>query len=143
MSRCGPKGSPTINMQTAPITLNASSKPGLDLTGQSAKITDTLQFVIGQFDVEVILQLCEQVECLKAVNAEGFEKVFIRGQLIARDFEMSGGEVKNFVKRLIGGRHNFSGPSLRQIGLSVRALNELLQASPDCRALKEFTKDVN
>ena len=65
-------------MQTALIALFARSKPGLDLSSQSAEITDSLQFVIREFDVEMILQLCEQVECLKAVNAESFEEVFIR-----------------------------------------------------------------
>src|SRR5215472_1603424 len=56
---------------------------------------------------------------------------------------MGGSEIENLVERLIGRWHNFSRPSLWQVGLRVRALHKLLQAGPDCRAFEELTKNVD
>jgi len=81
------------------------SQPGLDSTGQRTKIRHALQFVIGKFDVEMLLQSRQQVQSLKAIDAERLEKVVIGGKSSPRHFEMAGGESEDFVKRLVNCRH--------------------------------------
>ena len=80
----------------------------LDFAGQSAKVTHALQFVIRQLYAEVILQLREQIKRLQAVYSEGLEEIVIGGKLLARNFEMGGGESEDFIQRLFGSWHKQS-----------------------------------
>jgi hypothetical protein len=71
-------------------------QPRLNLPGQSPKIADPLQFVIRQLDVKMIFQPGQKIECLQAVDSQRFEKVDVRRQFLARNFEVRRSECENF-----------------------------------------------
>ncbi len=76
------------------------SEPGLDACSESMKIADALNFVIRKFHAKVIFKAGEQFERLQAVDAELLIEIIARAKLGARKFEMSGGEVQDFVRGL-------------------------------------------
>src|SRR5580700_1145147 len=77
------------------------SQPGLDAARQRAKVRDTLQFVIRQLDVEMVFQLGQEIERLQAVDVQRFEKIIVGRELLARHFEVRGGEREYLVERLV------------------------------------------
>ncbi len=60
----------------------------MDALGESAEVANALKFVIGQFDVEMLLDPREQIERLQAVYAESLEEIVAGVELLARNFEM-------------------------------------------------------
>lgn len=84
-----------------------SSEPRLNLSGQSAEVRYTLQFVIWKLDMEMIFQFREQIERLQAVNSESLEKISVRMQIFSRHFEVRSGKVQDLVESLISSGHRF------------------------------------
>jgi hypothetical protein len=79
----------------------------LDPLGERAEVSYALEFIVGEFDVEMLFYAGEEVEGLEAVDAELFEEIVVGGKLIALDFEMFGSEAENFVGGLVQGVHVF------------------------------------
>jgi hypothetical protein len=77
----------------------------LNPLGEGAEIGYALEFVVGELDLEMLFDAGEEVEGLKAVDAELFEEIVVGGELIALDFEMFGGEAKDFVGGFVQGVH--------------------------------------
>jgi hypothetical protein len=73
----------------------------LDFPGQRAEIGNSLQFVIRELDAKMVFQFRQQVERLQAVDTERFEEIVVGRKLFARHFEVGGGEVQDFVERLV------------------------------------------
>ena len=44
----------------------------------------------------------EQVECLQAIDLQGFEKIVVRRELFPRNFEVRGREIQDFIESVIG-----------------------------------------
>src|SRR5580698_5326796 len=74
-----------------------ASEAGLDALGEGTEIGDALKFVVGQLDVEMLFDAGEQVQRLKAVDAELLEEIVVGTKLRARHFEVLRGELKNLV----------------------------------------------
>src|ERR1700722_7245909 len=89
--------------ETSPEILFLSSC--LNLPRERAKVGDALQFVVWQFDMEMMLQPGEQFERLQTVNAERLEEIVVGIQFLPGYFEMDGRQVKDFVERLISSGH--------------------------------------
>ena len=53
----------------------------MDSPGQSAEIGNSLQFVIRQFDVEMMLQAGKKIESLQAVDSQGLKKIVVGSKL--------------------------------------------------------------
>src|ERR1017187_3849328 len=82
-----------------------NSQPGLDALGECAEVADALKFVVGQLDMKMLFETGEQIERLQTVDPERFEEIVIRGQLLARDTEVRGGELQHFAERVVRGHH--------------------------------------
>jgi len=82
------------------------SEPRLDARCQRLEITDALYFVIGKLHVEVIFQTREQFQCLQAVDTKLLVEIVARLKVGTRNFEMSGGEIQDFVGRLLDRFHD-------------------------------------
>ena len=54
----------------------------MDAFGKRAEIADALEFVVGQLDVEMLLDAREQIERLQAVDAELLEEIVAGVQLV-------------------------------------------------------------
>jgi hypothetical protein len=80
-------------------------QPCLDSLRQRAEIGDALQLIIGQLNVEVLLEAREQAQGLKAVDAEFLEEVVVGREALARHLELRGSEVEDLVGRLLLGSH--------------------------------------
>ena len=80
------------------------SQSRLNPIGEGSKIGYALQFVIGEFDVEVALQFRQEIQSLKAVDLQLLEEVIVRIQFRRRHLKMAGGEINQlrqaFVSRL-------------------------------------------
>jgi hypothetical protein len=79
----------------------------LNPLGEGAEVAYALEFVVGEFDMEMLFDAGEEIEGLKAVDAELFEEIVVGRELIALDFEMFGGEAQDFVGGLVDGVHVF------------------------------------
>lgn len=73
---------------------------------QRAEIAHPLKFVVGQLDVEMLFQSCEQIESLEAVDAQRLEKIIPGIEVFARHVEMRGRQLEDFVRRLIESVHD-------------------------------------
>jgi len=60
----------------------------LNPLGEGAEIGYALEFVVGELDLEMLLDAGQQVEGLEAVDAELLEEIVVGGELVALDFEM-------------------------------------------------------
>jgi len=106
----------------------------LNSGGQSAEIAHSLQFIIWQFDVEVIFQFRQQIERLQAVDAQRLEKVIVGRELLPGDLEVRGCERKNFVQCLIRCLHK---PLKIQLGIrTLLHLFRKLQVTLGCQSLR-------
>lgn len=81
---------------------------GLNARRQSAEVSNTLQFVVGQLDFEMLLKPGKQIERLQAVDSQGLKEIVVRRKLSPRHFEMRGCEVQHFFNSLISSGHNKS-----------------------------------
>jgi hypothetical protein len=79
----------------------------LDPLGEGAKVGYALEFVVGELDLKVLFDAGEKIESLKAVDPELFEEIVVGGELVARNFEMFGGQTQNFVGSFVYGVHVF------------------------------------
>src|ERR1700693_4169268 len=77
------------------------SQPRLYAAGKGPEVGDSLELVVGQFDVEVMLKPGKQIHRLQAIDPESFDKVVVGGQLFARNLELGRGKVKYLVERLL------------------------------------------
>ena len=50
----------------------------MDALGESAEVADALKFVVGQLDMEMLLDARQQIERLQAVDAELLEEIVVR-----------------------------------------------------------------
>jgi hypothetical protein len=73
------------------------SEACLDAGGERLKVADALDFVVGKFHAEMIFEAREEFECLQAVNPQFFVEIVAGLKFGARNLEMSGGEIQNFV----------------------------------------------
>ncbi len=56
---------------------DSSSQPGLYPAGKGSEVGDSLQFVVGKFDVEVMLKPGKQIQRLQAIDPESLEEVVV------------------------------------------------------------------
>jgi hypothetical protein len=75
--------------------------------GEGAEVIDALEFEVGKLDLEMLFDASEEVEGLKAVDAELFEEIVVGAELIALHFEMLGREAEDFVGGFVQGVHVF------------------------------------
>jgi len=76
------------------------SQARLDAAGQCAKVGDSLQLVVGELNMKMVLEARQQVEGLQAIDPKRLEEVVIRREFLARHLEVLGGEVEDLVERL-------------------------------------------
>jgi len=76
------------------------SQPRLYAAGKGPEVGDSLQFVVGKFDIEVMFKPGKQIQRLQAINPESFEEVVVGSQLFTRNLELGRGKVKYLVERL-------------------------------------------
>jgi hypothetical protein len=55
----------------------------------------------------MLLDAGEEIEGLEAIDAELFEEIVVRGELIALNFEMFGGQAQDFVGGFVQSVHIF------------------------------------
>ena len=68
------------------------SQSRLNPIGEGSKIGHALQFVVGEFDVEMALQFRQEIQSLKAVDLQLLEEVIVRIEIRGRHLKMAGGE---------------------------------------------------
>ena len=73
------------------------SEPCLDSLCERVEVADALNFVIGQFDAEMIFEACEQFEGLQAVDPQLLVEIVARQEFRAWEFEMGCGKIQDFV----------------------------------------------
>ena len=69
------------------------------------KIADARDFVIGKFYAKVIFESREQFQSLQAVDPQFLEEIIIGLKRGARNLEVRGGEIQNFIRCLFEGFH--------------------------------------
>lgn len=82
-----------------------ASEAGLNSLGERAEIADALKLVIGQFDMEMLLDAREQVKRLQAIDAERLEEIVARIKLLQGNLEVLRRELKDFVGRFLQRGH--------------------------------------
>ncbi|MCU1315656.1 MAG: hypothetical protein JWN63_978, partial [Candidatus Acidoferrum typicum] len=65
------------------------------------EVADTLNFVIGQLDAEMIFEAREHLQCLQAINTKFLEKIVSRRKRSRRQLKMLGRQVQYFLSGLI------------------------------------------
>lgn len=55
-----------------------ASQARLDFYGQRAEVSDSLQFVVWQLNVKMVLEPGQQIESLQTVDTQDLEEIFIR-----------------------------------------------------------------
>ena len=70
------------------------------------KVADTLYFVIGEFDVEMVFDAREEFEGLQGVDAKFFEEIVFGRECAGREFEVRGGEIQHFLGGLLESGHD-------------------------------------
>src|ERR1700732_4543477 len=83
------------------------SQSRLDPAGESPEVGDSLQFVVWELDIEMVLEPSQQFQRLQAVNPERFEEVVIGSELLTWDLELRRRKAKDFVQRLFTVCHCF------------------------------------
>src|SRR4026208_2099773 len=81
------------------------SQSRLNPIGEGSKIGYALQFVIGEFDVEMALQFRQEIQSLKAVDLQLLEEVIVRIQFCGRHPKMACSEINQLAKRLVKTGH--------------------------------------
>ena len=71
---------PAVLRRGSCICEGPALQAGLDTFRERAEVADALQFVIGQFDAEMIFQAGEQFQRLQAVDAQFLEEIVVWGQ---------------------------------------------------------------
>src|SRR5579862_9072282 len=127
-------------------------KSSLNAAGQGAEVRYSLQLVVRQFDVKMVLQPRQQIERLQTVDPESFEEVVIGRQLLARHFKVGRRKSKDLVEGLVGGLHRnnyFTGRmaypqgASGQVGHGIGAFDELTKARFDGRFGEQLAEDVD
>ena len=72
---------------------------GLYPAGQRPEVGDSLQFVVGKLDVEVMFQPGKQVQRLQAVDPQSLEKIIVGSEPLPRHFELRRREIQYFFER--------------------------------------------
>jgi hypothetical protein len=62
----------------------------LNPPGEGAEIAHALEFVVGEFDLEMLFDVGQKVESLEAIDAELLEEIVVGTELIVLDLEMLG-----------------------------------------------------
>jgi hypothetical protein len=75
--------------------------------GESAEVAYTLEFVIGQLDLKVLLDARQKIERLKAIDPELLEEIVVRRELFLRDLEMVRRQAQDFVSGILQCTHAF------------------------------------
>src|ERR1700741_5672774 len=88
------------------------SQPRLNPFCQGTEVGNTLQFVIRQLHMEVVLEPSQQIERLQAIDTQRLEKVVVWTKLFAGDLEVLGRQIQNLVECLLLRFHNASEVSL-------------------------------
>src|ERR1700722_2144016 len=83
------------------------SEPRLDSLSECVKIADALDFIIRKLHAKMIFEAREQFERLQAVDPQLLIEIVARLEVGARKFEMSGGEIQDFVGRLFDCFHEW------------------------------------
>jgi len=90
------------------IFLNQASEAGLDALGECFEVADALNFIVGEFDAEMIFQAGEHFEGLQAVDAELLVEIVVGRKGACGDFELHGSELKDLLRGLFDGAHTHS-----------------------------------
>jgi len=77
----------------------------LDAFRERAEIAYARKLVIGELDMEVLLQARQKLQRLQTVDAELLEKVVFSMQFFARYAKVVRGEAQNFVSGLLKTTH--------------------------------------
>src|SRR5713226_4113505 len=89
------------------LGVGCPSQSRLDPAGESPEVGDSLQFVVWELDIEMVLEPSEQFQRLQAVNPECFEEVVIGSELLTWDLELRRRKAEDFVQRLFTVCHCF------------------------------------
>src|SRR5258708_6511287 len=90
------------------VTSTFASEAGLDSLGECFEVADALNFIVGEFDAEMIFQAGEHFEGLQAVDAELFVEIVVGRKGSRGDFELHGSELKDLLRGLFDGAHAHS-----------------------------------
>ena len=69
------------------------SQSRLNPIGEGSKIGHALKFVIGKFDIEMVLQFRQEIQSLKAVDLQLLEEVVVWTEIRGRHLKMAGREI--------------------------------------------------
>src|ERR1700733_4069484 len=87
--------------------VRAALKSRLNSLRQRPKIRHSLQFIIRQFNAEMLLDARKQIERLQTINAKRLEKIVVRRKLLARHLEVRSRETQYLIQCLICSLHIF------------------------------------
>ena len=85
---------------------NSKSKPCLDARGESMKIADALDLVIGKLDAKMIFESCEQLKRLQAVDSELLVEIITGLESGAWNLEMCRRKIQDFLSCLLDRFHD-------------------------------------
>src|ERR1700733_6424760 len=85
--------------------VRAALKSRLNSLRQRPKIRHSLQFIIRQFNAEMLLDARKQIERLQTINAKRLEKIVVRRKLLARHLEVRSRETQYLIQCLICSLH--------------------------------------
>ena len=91
------------NQQSRIINLQSCLNPG----GQGAEVGDSLQLIIGELDLKMVLEPRKQIQCLQAVDAKRLEEIVVGREFLPWHLEMGRGKAEDFLKSLVSSRHTF------------------------------------
>jgi hypothetical protein len=77
----------------------------LNPLGESAEVAYTLKFVIGELNLEMLLDARQEIERLKAIDSKLLEEVVVGSQLFLGDLEMVGSQAKDFIDCILECAH--------------------------------------
>jgi hypothetical protein len=94
--------------------------------GQRTKITYSLDFVVGQFNAEMIFQPAKELQGLQAIDAQFAEEIVIRRKRTGGHVEVFCGEIEDLLSRLLDGAHvhvnlSFQSQEGKQMGRRQRS----------------------
>ena len=76
--------------------------------GECFEVADALNFIVWEFDAEMIFEAGEHFKSLQAVDAKLLVEIVVGREGARGDFELLGGEVEDLLSGLFDGAHTHS-----------------------------------
>src|SRR5207249_1762948 len=102
------RGRLSARRQSIGISRDSTLQARLDAGGEGAKVADSLDFVVGKLDAEVVFEAAQKLEGLEAIDAQLAEEVVIRRKRAGGDVEVFGRELEDLLGGLLDGAHERS-----------------------------------